>query len=673
MKPRNRFQSAFCAAILATISAVALAAASLPSGGSALAQRPREMRRARPEKGRQTAKESAPVAPQLTPQDLEAFLDGFLPMQLQREDIAGAVVCVVKDGKVVLEKGYGLADVQKRTPVTPDATLFRPGSISKTFTWTAVMQLQEQDKIHLNRNIESYLDFKIRPWFGVSITMKDLMTHTPGFEESIKDLFVARASDMKPLDVYLRAHLPREIFPPGTTPAYSNYGAALAGYIVQRVSGMPFDDYIEKNILQPLGMNHTTFRQPLPANLAPLMSQGYDRASGKPKGFEYVQAWPAGSLSTTADDMSHWMIAQLEDGAYDKVQILKPETAELMHSRAWTNMPGLNGGDYGFYEMSRNGQRIIGHSGDTQWFHSRMSLMLGAHVGFFVSYNSAGKGDISAPDALWEHFVDRYFPYTPPPPQKVANSYLDTRKVVGRYWSSRRSQANIIAVTAAMDQPKVTLNSDGTISMGGVTDFAGNPLHFEEIAPMVFREVHGQEQLGFTKGINGAERLVTDFPFRVGQRVPALKNGTANFILIQFAMAVFILTLVCWPVGAVLRHHYEKRLELSKQYQVLRAWMRAVCVVDVAFLALFAEWISGVQNNLTLLSSSFDGWLHALQALGVLGVAGAVLSLYYCIYSWGTNSLWIWTRIWNTLLLLACSGYMFFVVNWHMLNFHLNY
>jgi CubicO group peptidase (beta-lactamase class C family) len=671
MRRRTKPRPTVRVVILAALCATVFAAASLPCRGLPFARRTqRPLKTDHRERTENTEKNAAP---ELTKEDLETFLDGFVPMQLQRDDIAGMVVCVVKDGKVVLEKGYGYADVAKRLPVTPDATLFRPGSISKTFTWTAVMQLEEQGKIHLDRNIEDYLDFEIRPWFGVPITMKDLMTHTPGFEESYKDLFVANATDVHPLGQYLKTHLPREIFPPGTTPAYSNYGATLAGYIVQRVSGMPFDDYIEKNILQPLGMTHTTFRQPLPANLESMMSEGYNRASGGPKGFEYVQAWPAGSLSITADDMSRWMITQLQDGGYEKVQILKPETAELMHSRVWTNMPGIDGGDYGFYEMSRNGRRIIGHGGDTQWFHSLMGLMPDDHVGFFASYNSAGKGDDSGPEALWEHFLDRYFPYQPPASPRLANSYGDIRKIVGRYWSSRRSQTNIMAIAGALDQPEVWANSDGTISMEGMTDFAGVPERFEEIAPMLFHQVHGQDHIGFTKGFNGGTRLVTDFPFRVGQRVPWWKNGKANLGVLEFAAAIFVLTLVFWPVGIVLRHHYQKRLELAGRYRIVRGWMRLVCGVDLTFLALFAAWISGAQNNLNMLSTSFDTRLHALQVVGVIGVAGLALAIYYCAYSWTKGSLWIWTRIWNTLLLLACAGYVFFVVNWHMLNFHLNY
>src|SRR3974390_86340 len=231
---------------------------------------------------------SSQTAP-LTKEDVEVFLDGFMPMQLQREDIAGAVVMIVKDGRVLFAKGYGFSDVKSRKPVTVEATLFRPGSLSKTFTSTAVMQLVEPGNLAPTRAVNDYLDFKIPAPFGKPITLLDIMTHTPGFEEQIKDLFVANASDVHPLNRYLPTHIPRQIFPPATTPAYSNYATALAGYIVQRVSGMPFEDYIEKNILHPLEMSHTTFRQPLPDNLKPLMSEGDKKASEAAKPFEFVQ------------------------------------------------------------------------------------------------------------------------------------------------------------------------------------------------------------------------------------------------------------------------------------------------------------------------------------------------------------------------------------------------
>ena len=175
--------------------------------------------------------------------DVEAFLDGIVPLQLLQEDIAGATVAVVKGDKLLFAKGYGYADVQNKTPVSAEQTLFRPGSVSKLFIWTAVMQLAEQGKLDLDRDVNDYLDFEIPVAFGKPITLKNLLTHTPGFEEQIKDLFTD-GTESPELRQYVMTHIPKQIFPPGTTPAYSNYGAALAGYIVERISGRPLSEYL---------------------------------------------------------------------------------------------------------------------------------------------------------------------------------------------------------------------------------------------------------------------------------------------------------------------------------------------------------------------------------------------------------------------------------------------
>src|SRR5436305_3499515 len=313
---------------------------------------------------------------ELTATDVEAFLAGFMPMQLERENIAGAVVCVVKDGKVLFSKGYGYSNVEKKTPVSPDNTLFRPGSISKLFTWTAVMQLVQHGKLDLDRDINDYLDFKIPPAFSKPITLRNLLTHTPGFEETVKGLFIPENATVLSLKEYLTRHLPRRIFPPGVVPAYSNYGVTLAGYIVERVSGREFNDYVTENIFKPLGMLHSTFAQPLPPDLKPLMSAGYELGSDKPKAFENVQVAPAGALSITAADISHFMIAHLQDGKFENAQILSPEVARQMHSRQLCFHPELNGMALGFYEENQNGHHIIGHGGDTLYFHSDLHLVL---------------------------------------------------------------------------------------------------------------------------------------------------------------------------------------------------------------------------------------------------------------------------------------------------------
>ena len=220
----------------------------------------------------------------MTAADLEAFLDGLMPAQIEREDIAGAVVAVVKDGQVLFAKGYGYSDMAKRTPVTPDATLFRIASISKLFVWTSVMQLVEQGKLDLNRDVNDYLDFKIPPAYGKPITLRNLLTHTSGFEEVWQGPVRCRRRTFVPArQIISSSHIPARIFPPRRGACLFQLWSALAAYIVQRVSGKPFEQYAADNIFLPLGMKRTTFVQPLPEEMKPLMSKGYDRASSDPQ------------------------------------------------------------------------------------------------------------------------------------------------------------------------------------------------------------------------------------------------------------------------------------------------------------------------------------------------------------------------------------------------------
>jgi CubicO group peptidase (beta-lactamase class C family) len=357
---------------------------------------------------------AAPVtptpAPGLSKQDVDGWLDGFMPYALSSGDIAGAVVVVVKDGQVLTEKGYGYADVKSGRKVDPKTTLFRAGSVGKLFTWTAVMQQVEAGKLDLDRDVNAYLDFKIPPRDGKPVTLRNLMTHTPGFEEHVRALVVPAPGDLKPIGDYLKAWVPLRIFPPGEVPAYSNYGATLAGYIVQRVSGEAYDDYVERHILAPLQMSRSTFRQPLPAAWRGELSAGYDRASQPPHAFELFSVVPAGSLTATGDDMAKFMLAHLQGG-----RLLQPATTDQMFRYSGRLSPPIDGMALGFYHEDRNGRRVVGHAGDTQYFHSDLHLMPDEHVGLFVSLNSTGKAGAAGAvrTALYRGLVD---PEIPPPP-----------------------------------------------------------------------------------------------------------------------------------------------------------------------------------------------------------------------------------------------------------------
>lgn len=612
-----------------------------------------------------------PSRHELTASDAEAFLDGVMPLQLAREDIAGAVISIVKDGKVLFAKGYGYSDAAKKTPVSPDTTLFRPGSISKTFTWTALMQQVELGKVDLDHDVNEYIDFKIPAAYPKPITVRNVMTHTPGLDETVEELFVSDAKQFKPLGDYLKQYLPARIYPPGTIPAYSNYGATLAGYIVQRVSGEPFEQYAENHIFKPLGMEHSTFRQPLPGELLPLMSKGYDVASQPDKSFEYVEAAPAGSCSVTAMDMTHFMIAHLQNGRYEGAQILRPETAQLMHARQFGLRPDINGMALGFYEESRNGQRIIGHGGDTQYFHSDMHLMVDAGVGFFISYNSAGKGEINAREAVWHKFLDRYFPYEPPAGSKSATAAQDATDVSGRYISSRRSENTLLKAFSVVGQAKVSVNSDGTISVSDFKDLNGQPKKLAEVGSLLYRDVNDQDHAAFIRQ-SGYLVLSFDFPPIVLLKAPWYENSALHIPLVIGSLSVFLITLILWPIGAILRRHYRHPLTLDPRERRLRLWVRLVCVFNIAFGAALALFFSTAENNIDLFSPRYHPLLRMIQIVGWLGILGGLAVLYNMIRSW-TRPRWLWSRLGDTVIALACVAYTWFVFTWNLLVWRLRY
>lgn len=610
-------------------------------------------------------------AHELTAADVEAFLDGLIPTELKADDIAGAVVAVVKDGQPLFAKGYGYSDVAKKTPVTTGGTLFRPGSISKLFTWTSVMQQVEAGKLDLDRDVNDYLDFRIPATYPKPITLRNLMTHTPGFEESFKNL-ILDTNHIEPLGPYLASHVPGRIFPPGTIPAYSNYGAALAGYIVQRVSGQPFPEYVDEHIFKPLGMTHSTFVQPLPADLKPLMSSGYITASDPSRPFEVIWVSPAGALSTTADDISHFMIAHLENGQYNGSAILRPETVALMHSPQFGLAPALNHMCLGFYESSLNGHRIIGHGGDTVYFHSELGLILDSHVGLYVSYNSAGKGNLSDRSALFEKFMDRYFPAPKPEEPVQASAKRDVQEVAGSYRSSRRSETTVVSMESAFSAVKVNANSDGTVTVAGL----GSGSEFKnmrEVAPLVFRSQKDESRVAFVRDASGQPVLCFDFPAMVFQRTPWYKNSALNTDLFFGSLGIFALAVILWPLSAIFRRHYGRPLELNAQERKGRNLARIVCLVDAAFVLAWVALGSLAEQNLSLLSDSFDPWMRLIQLAGLIGVIGMFPVVYSALRSWGNRERWFWSKVGETAIALACIGLTLFILNWHALALSLKY
>jgi len=626
----------------------------------------------------QTPDARTPAAHALTHDDLEAFLDGFFPDALARADIAGAVVVVVKDGQVLLEKGYGYSDVQTRAPVDPARTLFRPGSISKLFTWTAVMQLVEQGKLDLDRDVNAYLDFKIPDAFSKPITLRNLMTHTGGFEEHIKGLMVDDPKRLHGLRDTVVETLPARIYPPGEISAYSNYGAALAGYIVQRVSGETFEDYVARHIFAPLKMTHSTFVQPLPPALAGDLSKGYFVAERPPQPFEFISYSPAGGLSASADDIAHFMIAHLNHGTYDGAAILKPQTVELMHGNAFTSTPPLPSMGFGFWHEDRNGLAIVGHGGDTQVFHSDLHLILDRNVGLYVSLNSLGR-DASPVSGLrpflFEHFLDRYFPAPPPAVAKpLATASADAAKVAGTYYISRASQNNFLSMQAVVVPIWIVAGKDGTLNFPFPV-FVGSGGKWIEVAPFVWREEHGTHRI-VARMENGRVRwLSSDFFPPILVLLPLSFWHSFLFVLPLLAASLMMLTLTAlfWPVKAVLRWRYGQPMGFSRR----NLWLyRLTRVVAVLFVATFAGWFSFLiagQLHLSVFDSTSDSVVRLLQLLSMVAIVGTIIPVLEFWTALRDRQRPWWTKATDGLVVSACIVLATFLISYNFITASLNY
>jgi CubicO group peptidase (beta-lactamase class C family) len=608
---------------------------------------------------------------ELTKADLEAFLDALLPAQLTNRDIAGAVVAVVKEGQVLLAKGYGYADYAAKTPVVADKTLFRPGSIAKLFTATAVMQLVEQGKLDLDRDVNEYLDFAIPKTYAEPVTLRRILTHTAGFEETLKNLFVPSAEKMRPIRDYLIAAMPQRIFPPGTVPSYSNYGLTLAGYIVERTSGETFERYVATHIFDPLHMTRSTFAQPLPPTLGSLMSHGYLTAAQGPKKFEFVPASPAGALSATATDMTRFMLAFLAEGTLDGATILKPETVRAMQARQFEVHPALRAMGLIFIDYSMNGQRIIGHGGDTIYFHSDMILMPDAKVGLYISYNSQGSRPGSGRSEVIRAFLNRYFPDSeiPPAPVELKTAQADGRAVSGIYQGSRRGDSTLLKLAAVMGQTTVSSDPNGVLTIEGVQSPRGGLKRWREIGPLLYREVDGPDTIAFRRDKNG---VVTDLlptsPIHLAQRVTGPASKQVLLPLVGTCLGILVLTLLLWPVAAIIRRRYARPLFSTTRDRVLYLVSRFICALAIAAVALIAVPLSFTNKNIGFIGDGLNPWLNAAHIAGWVATLGLIVLAIAAVKFWRTPELGWWAKVHATLLLLASVVFISFAWWTHLLS-----
>ncbi len=563
--------------------------------------------------------------------ELEGFLDGVMAANLRDKHVAGATVAVVKDGALLFAKGYGYADVAARKPVDASRTLFRIGSTSKLFTWTSVMQLVEQGKLDLDADVNRYLDFKIPATYPQPVTLRHIMTHTAGFEEDGRDLITDDPAKVIPLGRFLATHMPARVRPPGVHSSYSNYATALAGYVVQRVSGQPWDDYVEQHILTPLGMTQTSTRQPLPPRLRPDMSQGYQwNGSGfTPHEFEIIKgAAPAGSISASAADMARLMLAHLGGGAYDGHRILAESTAALMHQRAFGHDPRLPGFALGFYEQSSHGLRLIGHGGDLQYMHTDLALIPSERVGVFVSYNTDTGGSLSFGPFLTQ-FLDHYYPVPPAAYTPSAGAAREAARVAGEYAFNRRSYTTFQkALGLAGDVQVAAVDSGRLLLHSALGDSRLVP-----VGPLLYREEMGDDLVAFKAAGSGPATygFLGFAPMMVLERVPWYGAVKLHWFVLGLAIVVFVGTVV-----AAVRRLIRRRFGAPQPGDVLpgRWLLVTLAVLNVLFLVVVGT-IIGTSKG--LLEGPLTG-LRVALALPVIGALFLVGAAVVAVRQWRTRT-----------------------------------
>jgi CubicO group peptidase (beta-lactamase class C family) len=621
--------------------------------------------------------------------NLEAFVDGVVGSYMAQDRIAGVEVAVVGNGDTLLLKGYGIDSVQPRRAVDPNQSSFRIGSISKTFTWLSIMQLVERGKLQLDDPVNDHLPDELDipdEGFERPIRIVDLMNHTAGFEDLLQGLFVAQSAAPLPLREQLRQRRPHRVREPGRFMVYSNYSTALAGAIVAHVSGMEYESYVEQNILVPLGLTHTTFReqypataglpQPMSAELAAHMAQNIEARDGAWEMLPHehiVSMAPAGAASSTAADMARYMLALLDSQRLEAAGVLRTETFARMREPSFQGAPGMPAMHHGFFNTplgvtTRLGVDNLSHGGAT--LHFRSFLVVTDDVvdqgtgergtlGIFVTANSASA--IRLIQALPERIIAEYFQQpTDVAPTLPEGAASRAQEYAGPYRTARRSYTQFEKIISA-GTLEVTATTEGYLVMS----LGGPPLRFVEIGADLFRQPEGDTTIAFVRDERGAiSHLVTNIGTleRVG--------FFASLQWLSLMLAAVVLTCVGVLLAAALRrepvppHSIDERRSAQVIMGTALAWLLFVVLVGawaVPFLspAGLDQFVYGYPHPL----------LKLALAVGVVATGLSVLGIATLVPVWRERTWSIGRRLRHSVAVALFIAFVATLLQWNAIGF----
>lgn len=607
--------------------------------------------------------------PEPRDEEIARFFDGYIAETMKRLELPGGAVVVVREGRPILARSYGYADVRAKRPIDIDTSLFRAASISKLVPWLLVMQLVEEGRLDLDRDVNDYLDFHIPDAFGRPLTMRHLMTHSAGFPERFHGVFDQDLS--KPLGTRLRENVPARVYAPGTVVAYSNYGAALAGYIVERRRGRAWERVVAERFFGPLGMSHSSVAQPVPARLKPFLVSTYLHGSDTPAPFRVTPLAPMGSLTLSARDAGRLLAMLTRGGEGENGRVVSASTLTRMFALNKPLGPGLpDGFGLGFLVGEYHGLRYAGHAGNMTTLATDLEVLPDKGLAWYFVFSGQGPGEGARQvrDELLKAAIDRFaapvfLPLRPRGPSSAAD-------VAGRYVSTRRILSGPLMFSGLLNTSEAVAQADGslTVSTGsGLTHWlpAGHDRFVEEKSGI---------PLAVTRGRDGrVERFASAalYPAAEFERAPELVIWVP--IVAAFSFTILILALPAKGIAALVRRRRKGRQgsgdePVPPRNAKIRRWARLSYRLILATLSAWALYGFALALDFTILFSAPAILRWLLGLLTILSAPLALILLADAVLAWRDPSRGWAGRIGESLVGSAAAGlawlfYMLDVVN----------
>lgn len=603
------------------------------------------------------------------PAEVAAFLDEFMTREMERLDVPGAAITVVRDGQVLLERGYGVSDLSTSAPVDPAATVFRIGSVSKPLTSLAVLQQSELGAIPLDRDIAPLVPLDLDDDRFGPVTPAALLTHTAGFAEQRIGIANRDASALPTLADHLADHVPARFAPTGVVHSYANFNYALLALLVERVSGEEFTDYMTQHVFTPLGMRSTTFAQTLPLQLVSRLATGYVGPLGErvETPWMFQRDYPAAGASTTAADMARFMIAVL-DGHDD---VVSPESTAAYRATAWQPDPTMPGRTTaGLEERWINGERAVTHGGDTFGYAAQLVLLPQRDTGYFLVTNVES-------DEFRERWIDaifdRYYPdpaASPTPDYELARDELARFAGTYRWTRFARTRADKILAMTPTYNTFVTANDDGTLTLAWLD--VDQTWTYRPTGPTTFTQVAGQptvvdglvldpgQQIAFTVTDGDVRFLHTSLHTIALEKVPRWLVGVVQIAGYGIVVILFGFSLMVWPVGSAIRHGRGR----PATHGAARATLWLTIGVGLCLLAGTGALFAGLSSDVVYGPTPLV--LTATSLISVAAIAGLFL-LPAAVGAWTRRWYSVGGRLYLSALAVVAPALLWWANYWNLL------